>query len=130
MILLDTDFLIDFLNGDRDTVDVMKKINEEDILCTTHMNTYEILVGIFYKNNIKLLQEFEHFLKSLMILNLEYGSVKISAKITNQLKKKGQVIGSEDCLIAGTALANGCKKIITRNKRHFERIEGIEVETY
>jgi predicted nucleic acid-binding protein len=33
-------------------------------------------------------------------------------------------------LIAGTMLSNNCKKIITRNKKHFSQIKGIEIITY
>ena len=36
----------------------------------------------------------------------------------------------KDILIAGICIANNCKTIITKNKKHFERIDELDVETY
>ena len=44
--------------------------------------------------------------------------------------KKGTIIADADCLIAGIAISKGVNKIVTKNKKHFEHIKGIEVEVY
>ena len=45
------------------------------------------------------------------------------------MKKKGQIIGIEDVLIAASALANHCR-MVTANVRHFSRIKGLVVENW
>lgn len=35
-----------------------------------------------------------------------------------------------DGMVAAIAMTHGCTVIVTRNVKHFERIEGIEVEGY
>jgi len=39
------------------------------------------------------------------------------------------MIDIEDIMIAAIAIVNG-EKILTRNSKHFKRIEGLEVEEY
>ena len=53
-----------------------------------------------------------------------------AAEISGTLMRKGETIDDCDCLIAGIALSKGVKTIITRNKKHFNKIKGIKVETY
>ena len=45
------------------------------------------------------------------------------------LESRGQPIGLEDILIGATALANGLV-MVTRNLKHFERIDGLVVESW
>lgn len=52
------------------------------------------------------------------------------AKIFNRLEAKSKKIDDNDILIAGIMLSNGVKKIISKNGKYFERIQGIEVLTY
>ncbi len=42
----------------------------------------------------------------------------------------GNLIDSNDILIAGIMLSNGIIKIITRNVNHFEKIESLEIINY
>ncbi len=128
MILLDTNFIIDFLNGEKAAIEKMSKIDQEDILCTTLINVCEALMG-FYRAGEET-TEFNEFVRRLHILTFEYGSADVAAKIAAKLKKKGEIISNEDCLIAGIALANNCRRIVTNNVKHFDRIEDINVENY
>lgn len=52
------------------------------------------------------------------------------AKIFDRLDAKSKTIDDNDILIAGIMISNGIKKIITKNRKHFERIQGIEVLSY
>jgi tRNA(fMet)-specific endonuclease VapC len=49
--------------------------------------------------------------------------------IRAELELRGQPIGLEDILIGATALANGLV-MVTRNLKHFERIDGLLVESW
>lgn len=49
-------------------------------------------------------------------------------KFRHKIWKRG--LCQLDCLIAGTMLSHVVRKILTRNKDHFERIKNIKVEGY
>jgi len=133
MILLDTTFLIDLLREEKNAVNKVIELENRDILVTTYVNVYELLLGVYSIKGIdyeKKLNDIETMLTKIEVLILEKQSAISSAKIGGKLALKGQIIGDTDNMIAGIALSNGIKTIITRDEDHFERIEGIKVESY
>ena len=64
------------------------------------------------------------------IFSLNYKEAEKAAEIYDILESQGQIIDDNDILIAGIMFTNGIKKIITKNVRHFERIEGLEIIKY
>jgi tRNA(fMet)-specific endonuclease VapC len=44
------------------------------------------------------------------------------------LKKKGKIIGDFDTLIASIAMTNNLI-LVTRNKKHYENIDGLKIES-
>ena len=50
-------------------------------------------------------------------------------EIYSRLAKNGEAIELNDCLIAATSLSVGINEIVTRNIKHFERIEAVEALT-
>ncbi len=52
-----------------------------------------------------------------------------AGKISGELISRGEEIDREDCIIGATALLND-EPVVTRNSDHFDRIEGLDVETY
>lgn len=51
-------------------------------------------------------------------------------EIQRALYDRGEPIGAVDVLIAGTAAEREDATVLTRNVDEFERVDGIEVETY
>ena len=51
-------------------------------------------------------------------------------QIRSNLWKIGQIIPDRDVMIAAIALSKGENVIVTRNKKDFERIPNLTVETY
>jgi tRNA(fMet)-specific endonuclease VapC len=75
------------------------------------------------KNNIKkLLSMFE-------IVPFDAEAAAIYAKIRADLEIKGNVIGSNDMIIAATVLSRG-GTLVTNNTREFCRIEGLQIEDW
>ena len=133
MILLDTTFLIDLLKERKNAVDRAKELVVIDKLATTNINVYELLLGVYSNKNVdhkKRVQDVENLLDKLEVLTLDKQSAMNSAKIGGELASRGQIIGDTDNMIAGIALSNGINTIVTRDKEHFERIKGINVESY
>jgi predicted nucleic acid-binding protein len=64
------------------------------------------------------------------IFALGFKEAEKTAKIYDVLESQGKTIDDNDILIAGIMLANGIKKLITKNVRYFERIVDIELITY
>jgi len=52
-----------------------------------------------------------------------------AGKISGKLISRGEEIDRESCIIGATALLND-EPVVTRNNDHFERIDGLGVETY
>jgi tRNA(fMet)-specific endonuclease VapC len=104
MILLDTNVVVAFLNGDRS---VLRRMRAE--------------IG-------------EIALSTLVVAELDYGakvSQKSEENIEKlyRLVDIVQVIPEVDALIAATAMAHEAV-LITANKKHFENIEGLKVEVW
>ncbi len=51
------------------------------------------------------------------------------SRIWSDLADRGAVIGAHDLVIAATALAHELP-VVTRNPTHFERVEGLKVESW
>tara|TARA_Y100000310_G_C20633158_1_gene789708 strand:+ start:223 stop:606 length:384 start_codon:yes stop_codon:yes gene_type:complete len=127
MKVLDTSFLIDLVNGKKETKNVSNLPN----LLTTQINMYEFIRGFFLKrgNSIKYSQVMELF-DNIRVLPLNDQGILKSAEISASLIKNGMVIEDTDCLTAGIALSHNANTIVTKNKKHFSRIKDIKVETY
>lgn len=63
----------------------------------------------------------EMLLLTLEIMNFDYASAMAYGEIRAYLEKKGQPIGSLDCLIAAQALAHNLT-LVTNNLREFKRV--------
>ena len=68
-------------------------------------------------------------ISEITVAELKYGIEKSEAKEKVRLRKTGDIIDEFDLLIGSTAIANEMI-LVTGNKRHFERLEGIILENW
>jgi tRNA(fMet)-specific endonuclease VapC len=132
MACLDTNFIIDIIKG-KISIETLNKL-EDNSLSIASPSIVEIIRGLHLKStsqNIKHNEEekIENILNSLNILQLNKENAKAAGKIQAQLVNKGEDIGIMDIMIAAIAITNN-EILITRNKKHFEKIEGLKIETY
>ncbi len=130
MIALDSTAIIDIYKKEVNLLPLLEGLKED--LATTIMNYYEIIIGLNPKDR-KYSEEYtfyESLFNNLEIFNLNNESVKKASSIFWELKANGDTINDFDCLIAAICLNNGVKKIITKNKKHFERVKGLEIVSY
>lgn len=73
--------------------------------------------------------QFEKFVKLNRVLPLTDEIARKSAKIYADLRKKGQTVGHNDVLIAGTAIVYDLT-LITNNINHFSRIGGLDIDNW
>jgi tRNA(fMet)-specific endonuclease VapC len=128
--MLDTDILSEFLRGNSKVISkVDDHLKEFGFISLSIITYYEILNGLLYKDAKKQLTKFEEFVGLSKVIPLTLRTVKISATIQADLRKKGTEIGHTDTLIAGIAIANGLQ-LITNNTGHFKRIKGLDIENW
>ncbi len=135
MIILDTSVCIDYLNGNEQIKKVLSE--QESLFNLTSISIYEVNIGLERTRRIiseerykKLYKIWMEFISSMEIFTLGFKEAEKAAKISDDLESKGQRIDDNDILIAGIMLSNGIKRIITKNIKHFEIIEGIELISY
>lgn len=128
MKVLDSTLLIDLLRGDKGAEELVK---QNDFLLTTQINMFEVIRGLFYRNASaqKIAHAMEMF-ENIRVVPLDDNGIIKSADISSTLIRQGKTIEDSDCLIAGIALSKGITTIVTRNVKDFEKIKGLEVETY
>ncbi len=131
-MILDTSFLIDLLRGKDQKV--KQKAEELDRVFTTRevsaITVMELWRGACKAAKTKKEKEkVDTLLQSLVIHNFNQTTAKYAAEIEVDLEKRGEMIDLEDIMIAATARATN-KKILTRNNKHFKRIQNITIETY
>ena len=128
MIGIDSSVLIDLLRN-RLKAEKLNRFLEEG-LCTSEIVVYEILYGVYKAENFsqRQLKECEAVIDAFSyVFPIERKASELAAKIAGKLAKAGQTIQHSDALIAGSLLANGCRKFVTKNVKDFERIEGLEI---
>lgn len=90
----------------------------------------ELLVGVHYADTearrARRAAFVEAVLASLDVLDFTREIARLHAQLYASLKRKGQLIGAHDFMIAATALYYGFP-VVTENLREFERIDGLQV---
>ena len=130
MICLDSDCIIDFLKGEPEAVQAVE--SHRDTVITTEINLFEVMFGIYLKKHARSeeVQAAKQLFESLNVLPFGHGCGELAAKLLALLARRGKMVGQNDALIAATILKNGCHEILTRNVKHYSRIDGIRVVTY
>lgn len=122
MIVADTDVLIDFLSGHEPVASVVASaIAAEEEMATTVVSRFELLSGV---RTAKQGRAVGRLLEALSTLALDSPAADRAARVRRDLEKAGSSIGMADSLIAGIVLEHG-GRLLTRNLRHFERVEGL-----
>lgn len=133
MKLLDSSFLIDLLRDKDEAYKKLDDLKDEIALFTTSINIFEVTRGIYLMKNAdktKKLTELLKLFSSFEVLDLNIDSAIKAAEIDGTLRAQGKDINAADSLIIGIALTNKVDTIITKNRSHFERIDGLKVESY
>jgi len=130
-MLTDTSFIIDLMIGDKAAIEKAKMIEAKNIPLTISAPTvFELYIGLSLsrkpeeeKNRILTIIE------SLPFLSLVLESSREGGRIYGEKKRSGSMLDPEDAMIAGIARAHS-EKVLTRNLKHFQGIDGVNVEVY
>ena len=123
MTILDTDYLVALLRGDADAAALADKIKNPK---TTIINAFELYYGADRSvKPEKSHTEVNYLLGSMDVLGFEMPAVLTSAKIQAELMNTGNPVNILDVLIAGIVMVNN-EEFLTRNVKHFNRINGLD----
>lgn len=121
MIVADTDVLIDFLEGRSPAAERVELELERGQLRTTVITRFELLAGARTPRQQRVVGE---LLAGLPCLPLDESGADAAAEIRRTLERDGAGIGMADSLIAGVVIVHR-GVLLTRNRRHFERVPGL-----
>ena len=131
--LLDTNILIDFLDGVPSVIEHVLKAGVKTCYVSS-VSIHELFYGAYlakekkeeyYNKEIKKINKLIEFFDILPLSEQaeQYGRIKYA------LKKKGEMIDEFDMLIAGQALSEELT-VVTDNVKHFNRIEGLKIANW
>ncbi len=105
---------------------------KEEVFGLSVITIAELLHGVHRadsaKRRLKRSAYVEKIIELFPIYFFEISIARIYAELWSDLSKKGIQIGAHDLIIGSTALSLGFS-VATYNRRHFDRIEGLKIET-
>jgi tRNA(fMet)-specific endonuclease VapC len=126
--LIDTDWVIHYLNGREDIVQRLDELKEQG-LGLSMISLAELYEGIYYSTdpdgNERDLQD---FLQGVNVVGIDEETCKVFGRQRGRLRAAGKTVGDFDLIIGATALQHNAI-LLTNNRRHFELIEGLQLES-
>jgi tRNA(fMet)-specific endonuclease VapC len=122
-VLIDTDRVVDYLKGIPDAHTQLRLLLDDGLAISivTYAEVYE---GIYYGSNPRQHESvFKSFLMGTQVLGINRSVAQRFAQIRGDLRRRGLLLPMADLVIAATALEHNMA-LVTRNRRHFERIQG------
>ena len=127
MIFLDTNIISYYFNAnDKVKEKLMEAVDDEEEICTTVINIYEILKGFRWKNNKKKEKQFKEFLEDVVIFGIDNDVINIASDLYAYLRKNGKTIGDADIFIAAIVIKNN-GTLVSNNTKHYEGIEQLNL---
>ena len=128
MKILDSDVCIEILRGNVEVI--AKRGTVDDEVATTWITAAELAYGAEKsrdpERNVTLVTE---FLATLPVVGLDRPAALEFGRRKAKLERAGMRIADADLLIASIALARGAS-MVTGNRKHYERIEGLRTEDW
>ena len=130
-MIQDTSFIIDLLRGDENATRLLdiveKEARPQKVSSLTVLELYE---GVVRSQTPETKRErILEILETKHVVSADHSVMRKAGKLSGELINDGERIEREDCIIAATALLND-EPVITRNAKHFGRIDGLEVRSY
>ena len=130
-MILDTNVLIDVMNGDEDAIEAVRVAERErQQLFLSARTLFELYQGIPRAPNSGQEQAtVERVLETRDVLPADDAVMKKAGRLYGELITEGNRIDVGDCVIGATGIVHE-QAVLTRNTSHFERIPGLEIRPY
>jgi tRNA(fMet)-specific endonuclease VapC len=124
--MVETDWAVHWLRGNEQILEQLNKLRKQG-LDLSIISLAELYAGVHRSTDISEAREaLEDFLSLVTILGVNEEICQIFGEENARLRKAGRIIEDFDLLIAATCLHHDLK-LLTNNRRHFQRIEGLEI---
>lgn len=125
---LDTTIVVAYLRGEKALADQIKAHLPDIAISAIALAELEFGARAS-KRPTENLAKLAEFVELAPVVSFDGACASRYGEIRNQLKLAGRPIGETDTLIAAIAVVHQAT-IVTRNRRHFEQIEGLQVEEW
>lgn len=122
LVVVDTDFLIDFLRGKGPGAPLVRELIAGHRLRVTAITAFELRVGADF---LTRREDILRLVKS-RTFPLDPESALRAGEVAATLRAAGQDIGMADCVQAGICLKFDLP-FATRNRKHFDRVTGLRL---
>ncbi len=126
--LVDTDWVIDYMHQVARVVDRIAEVTPDGVGLSV-VSLGELYDGV--QGDVdpqRSEQELDTFLERVDLLDVDEEIGRIFGRERRRLRAEGNLIGDLDLFIGATALRHSLT-VLTNNRRHFERIEGLTIES-
>ncbi len=130
-MIADTTFAIDLMRKEQKAIDKLNELTRRgEIVLFTTLTIFELFSGIKQcKKPEHEKEKVRSVLKEQLLIHFDEDAAEKAGEIDGTLIKEGIMIQPIDSMIAGITLTKS-EKILTRNIKHFQRVQGLKVETY
>ena len=129
-MLLDTTFISDLIRETDAAVEKRDELKDSATpIALSALTVFEAGMGLRGVSN-DAREQFDRTIGQLDVAPFGEREARRAVAIQTELIDSGERIGSVDVLIAATAAESTDPTVLTRNVDEFERVEGIDVETY
>ena len=126
--LVDTDWVIDYMHQVARVVDRIAELTPEGIGLSV-VSLGELYDGVQGDADPEQSErELDSFLERVELIEVDVETGRIFGRERRRLRAEGNLIGDLDLFIGATALRHSLT-VLTNNRRHFERIEGLTIES-
>lgn len=130
-MIFDTSFIIDVMRKDEKAINKLHEIiKKREPQLITSPTMFELFSGLARSQKpAREKNKIMKILKDQLVLHLDNDSAEKAGEIDGTLIKDGNRIGPIDSMISGIALVKK-EKVLTRNKKDFEKVKSLEIEVY
>ena len=124
--LVDTDWAIDHMHRREQVVNRIRELAPFG-LGISIVSLGELYEGEFNSTNPEAeARALRTFLNGVEVIPIDDAICRVFARERSRLRASGTLIGDLDILIGSTALRHGLT-LLTNNRRHFERLQGLNI---
>ncbi len=124
-MVVDTSIFIEYLRAQDKAGTTLQQLPDELVLYVSSVTLYELYTGA---NTAAKWIDVQTVTEDIVVLPFNQPVAEKAAIVYQQLKKANQLIEFRDIFIAATALVSQVP-VLTKNDKHFRRIQGLTLAT-
>lgn len=132
-MILDTSFLLDLKDGQRDAFEMAVELYENGVVQRVAMPTvWELNYGAVYSESADEHRRVQNLLRMYPLVEIDKSTALRAGELLAEADRAAggdSGVDNEDGVIAAVADRYG-EPVLTDNATHFDRLPGIQVETY